>query len=97
MNRYLNFADWAIIVVYLLGMIGLGGWFGKGQRNTRDYFLGSRNLPWWSVGASIIATETSALTFIGVPAMAFGGDLTFIQIILGYVIARILLAIVLVP
>ena len=68
MSLYLNFADWTVIVLYLFGMIGLGVWFGKDQRNTRDYFLGSRNLPWWSVGLSIIATETSALTFIGVPA-----------------------------
>lgn len=97
MNNYLNFADWTVIGVYLLGMISLGVWFGKDQRNARDYFLGSRNLPWWSVGASIVATETSALTFIGVPALAFGGDLAFIQIILGYVIARILLAVVMVP
>lgn len=97
MNSYLNFADWTVIVVYLLGMIGMGLWFGRDQLNARDYFLGSRSLPWWSVGASIIATETSALTFIGVPALAFGGDLTFIQIIIGYVIARVILAVVMVP
>ncbi len=96
-GRLLSVADWLVIVVYLMGMIVLGVWFGKDQRNARDYFLGSRNLPWWSVGASIIATETSALTFIGVPALAFGGDLAFIQIIIGYVMARIILAVVMVP
>jgi SSS family solute:Na+ symporter len=97
MSNYLNFADWTVIILYLLGMIGLGVWFGKDQHDARDYFLGSRNLPWWSVGLSIVATETSALTFIGVPALAFGGDLAFIQIIIGYVIARVLLAFLLVP
>ncbi|HEX5218139.1 MAG TPA: sodium:solute symporter [Verrucomicrobiae bacterium] len=97
MNQYLSFADWAVIVLYLLGMIALGVWFGKDQRNARDYFLGSRNLPWWSVGLSIIATETSALTFIGVPALVFGGDISFIQVVIGYVIARVILAILMVP
>jgi SSS family transporter len=91
-------ADWVVIVVYLVGIIALGVWFGKDQHNTRDYFLGSKSIPWWGVGLSIVATETSALTFIGVPAMAYGPDnLMFIQIIVGYVIARIVLAIVMVP
>src|SRR5688572_32454227 len=52
---FFNFADWAIIVVYLLGIIGLGVWFGKDQHNTRDYFLGSKNTPWWGIGMSIVA------------------------------------------
>ena len=72
-------------------------WFGKDQHNTRDYFLGSRNMPWWGIGFSIVAAETSALTIIGVPAMAYGGNIAFIQMIIGYVIARIILAVVLVP
>ncbi|MBM3876289.1 MAG: hypothetical protein FJ386_06165 [Verrucomicrobia bacterium] len=95
---HFNAADWFVIVAYLLGIIALGVWFGKDQHTTKDYFLGSRNIPWWGVGLSIVATETSALTFIAVPAMAYGGDnLTFIQIITGYVIARIILAVVMVP
>jgi solute:Na+ symporter, SSS family len=96
-SSYLTFTDWVVIVSYLLGMIALGVWFGQDQRNARDYFLGSRNLPWWSVGLSIVATETSALTFIGVPALVFGGDISFIQVVIGYVIARVVLAVVLVP
>src|ERR1035441_7946203 len=79
MNSYFSTGDWVIILVYLLGIIGLGLWFGKDQHNTRDYFLGSKNVPWWGIGLSIVAAETSALTIIV------------------YVIARILLAIVLVP
>lgn len=95
--NFFNAADWLVILAYLLGIIGLGLWFGKDQHNTRDYFLGSRNIPWWGIGLSIVAAETSALTIISVPAMAFGGDISFIQIIIGYVIARILLAVVMVP
>lgn len=94
---FFNTADWLVIILYLGGIIGLGVWFGKDQRNTRDYFLGSKTTPWWGIGLSIVAAETSALTIISVPAMAFGGDISFIQIIVGYVIARILLAIIMVP
>src|SRR4051794_24106809 len=97
MNHYFNAGDWLIIIIYLLGIIGLGVWFGKDQHNTRDYFLGSKNVPWWGIGLSIVAAETSALTIIGVPATAYGTNLAFIQMIIGYVIARIILAIVMVP
>src|SRR5436190_21846982 len=99
MTGYVNVGDRIIIVAYLGGIIGLGVWFGKDQRNTRDYFLGSKNIPWWGIGISIVAAETSALTIIGVPAYAYadGGNILFIQIIIGYVIARIILAIVMVP
>jgi SSS family transporter len=96
-NSYFNSGDWIVIVLYLLGIIGLGVWFGKDQHNTRDYFLGSKNIPWWGIGLSIVAAETSALTIIGVPSMAYGGNIAFLQMIIGYVIARIILAIVLVP
>ena len=97
MNGYFGAGDWAVIALYLLGIIALGLWFGRDQRNTRDYFLGGKNVPWWFIGLSIVAAETSALTIIGVPAMAYGGDLAFLQMIIGYVVARIILAIVLVP
>src|SRR3954470_13810780 len=97
MNSYFNIADWLVIFIYLGGIILLGVWFGKDQKNTRDYFLGSKNIPWWGIGLSIVAAETSALTIIGVPAMAYGTDMAFIQLIIGYVIARIILAIVMVP
>ncbi|HEV8541196.1 MAG TPA: hypothetical protein VGR78_02280 [Verrucomicrobiae bacterium] len=92
-----NGADWSVIGIYLAGIIGLGLWFGKDQRTTRDYFLGSKNIPWWGIGFSIVAAETSALTIISVPAMAYGGNISFIQIVIGYVIGRIILAIVMVP
>src|SRR5664279_611214 len=96
MNTYFSAGDWVVILLYVLGIIALGLWFGKDQHNTRDYFLGSKNVPWWGIGLSIVAAETSALTIIGVPAMAYGGNIAFLQMIIGYVIAPILLAIVLV-
>src|SRR5213082_429457 len=96
-NPYFETGDWLVIAVYLVGIILFGLWFGKDQKNTRDYFLGSKNIPWWGIGLSIVAAETSALTIIGVPAMAYGGNIAFIQMIIGYVIARIILAVVLVP
>src|SRR5438128_6405290 len=97
--NFLSLADWLVIVFYLLGIIALGVWFGKDNRNTRDYFLGSKDIPWWGIGLSIVAAETSALTIIGVPSYAFAkaGNLFFIQLIIGYVIARSILAIVMVP
>src|SRR2546430_7538571 len=97
MNQYFNAADWLVIFIYLGGIIALGVWFGKDQRNTRDYFLGSKNIPWWGIGLSIVAAETSALTIIGVPGLAYGSDIALVQMIIGYVIARIILAVVLVP
>lgn len=97
MNPHFNAGDWLVIIAYLAGIVGLGVWFGKDQRNTRDYFLGSRNIPWWGIGVSIVAAETSALTIIGVPAIAYGGNILFIQMIVGYIIARLILAVVMVP
>ena len=97
MNVHFNLGDWLVILAYLGGIIGLGVRFGREQHNTRDYFLGGRNIPWWGIGISIVAAETSALTVIGVPAIAYGGNLLFIQMIFGYVIARLILAVVMVP
>ncbi len=94
---FLDAADWSVIAVYLLGIVGLGVWLGQGQRTTRDYFLGGKSVPWWGIGLSIVAAETSALTIISVPAIAYGGNLLFLQMLLGYVIARVVLAIFLVP
>src|SRR5438105_3233043 len=96
-NQYCESADWLVIAVYLVGIVVFGLWFGKDLKNRRDYFLGSKNVPWWGIGLSIVAAETSALTIIGVPAMAYGDNIAFLQMMIGYVIARIILAIVLVP
>src|SRR5579863_2734179 len=97
MNSYFNAADWLVILLYLGGIVLLGVWLGRDQKTTRDYFLGGRNIPWWGIGFSIVAAETSAVTIIGVPAIAYGTDMALLQMVLGYVIARIILAMVMVP
>ncbi|PSQ94569.1 MAG: hypothetical protein BRD51_07105, partial [Bacteroidetes bacterium SW_11_64_17] len=89
--------DFVVIAAYLLGVAVFGIWAGGGQESTDDYFLGSRDLPWWAVCFSVVATETSTLTVVGVPAVAYGGTLTFLQITLGYLAGRILVGIYLLP
>lgn len=92
-----GFYDWGVVILYLCAMIWLGYYFSKKQTTTRSYFLGDNNMPWWAAGLSIIATETSALTVIGIPAMTYGGNLKFLQIVIGYVVARIFVTLVMIP
>lgn len=89
--------DFAILVLYLAGITLFGWRFRKSQSNVRDYFLGGRSAPWWALACSIVATETSTLTIIGTPGIAFAGNLGFLQIVLGYLLARVILCIVLIP
>ena len=89
--------DCAILVLYLIGITLFGARFRRGQQNLRDYFLGSRNAPWWAIMCSIVATETSTLTIISTPGIAYAGNLEFLQLVLGYLVARVILCIVLVP
>jgi SSS family solute:Na+ symporter len=89
--------DLAIVIAYLLGVTALGMRFRRGQQNATDYFLGGRTAPWWALAFSIVATETSTLTIIGTPAIAYGGNLTFLQLVFGYLIGRILIVLLLLP
>jgi solute:Na+ symporter, SSS family len=89
--------DFAIIVVYLAGITLFGFQLRRGQQSLRDYFLGGRSAPWWAIACSIVATETSTLTIIGTPAIAYDGNLGFLQLVLGYLVARVILCVVLVP
>src|SRR5580698_3117063 len=89
--------DCAILVLYLVGITLFGALFRRGQKSMRDYFLGGRTAPWWALACSIVATETSTLTIIGTPGIAFGGNLGFLQLVLGYLVARVILCVVLVP
>src|SRR6202045_4826709 len=89
--------DFAILVVYLAGITLFGARFRRGQKTLRDYFLGGRTAPWWALACSIVDTETSTLTIIGTPAIAFGGNLGFLQLVLGYLVARVILCVVLIP
>ena len=93
----LSVLDLVVIGVYLAGVIYLGIRMGGRQESTTSYFLGNRDLPWWAVCFSVVATETSTLTVIGVPAIAFAGSLTFLQLTLGYLLGRIVVSIFLLP
>ncbi|MCI0378859.1 MAG: sodium:solute symporter [Gemmataceae bacterium] len=98
--RSLHPVDLAIVIAYLAGTTLLAMWFARGQRDTRTYFVGDRNVAWWLVLVSIVATETSTVTFLSAPGLAFnpeGGNLTFLQLTLGYLIGRILVAWLLLP
>ena len=66
----LTWLDYAVIAGYLLAITAFGSWFARFQKTTRDYFLTDRSVPWWAICFTIVATETSTLTFIGVPAQA---------------------------
>ena len=89
--------DLAIVVAYLLGVTALGMYFRRGQQNVRDYFLGGRSAPWWAIAFSIVATETSTLTIIGTPAIAYATNMAFLQLVMGYLIGRVLIVILLLP
>jgi SSS family transporter len=89
--------DLSILVLYLAGVTLFGACFRRRQQNLRDYFLGGRSAPWWALACSIVATETSTLTIIGTPGIAYAGNLGFLQLVLGYLIARVILCLVLVP
>ncbi|MDE2731204.1 MAG: sodium:solute symporter [Bacteroidota bacterium] len=93
----LTLVDYIVIVVYLVGVAALGIYMGGRQRSTSDYFLGSRNLPWWAVCFSVVATETSTLTIISVPAIAYGGSMTFLQITGGYLLGRLAVSVFFLP
>lgn len=91
--------DLVIIFGYLIGIVLFGAWFARKQKTTSDYFLGDRSVPWWAVAASIVATETSTITFISVPGIAFarGGNFQFLQLVFGYLLGRIVIAAIFIP
>ncbi len=84
--------DFLVIAAYLIGIATFGILSRGKQTSASDYFLGGRDLPWWAVSFSVVATETSTLTVISVPAIAYGGSFTFLQITIGYIIGRIVVA-----
>src|ERR1700751_1644171 len=87
----------ALVLAYLAAINALGAWLGRGQKDARDYFLGSHAMPWWAVMGSIVATETSALTFLSVPGDAYRTGFLFLQLVFGYVVGRIAIAALLLP
>ncbi len=89
--------DLAIIALYLIGITLFGLRFRKQQRSLRDYFLAGRDIPWWAISLSIVAAETSTLTIISIPGLAYDTNLTFLQVVIGYVVGRIIISFVLLP
>lgn len=97
MNSGFTVLDAIVIVVYLAGTTALGIWVGRKQQGSKDYFVAGRQIPWWAVLFSIVATETSALTFISIPGLAYTGNLGFLQVVAGYILGRIGVAFLLLP
>ncbi|HTS37227.1 MAG TPA: sodium:solute symporter [Candidatus Solibacter sp.] len=93
----LNRIDFAIIALYLAGITLFGLRFRKRQRSLRDYFLAGRDIPWWAIALSIVAAETSTLTIISIPGLAYDTNFTFLQVVMGYVIGRVVISFVLLP
>jgi SSS family transporter len=92
--------DAAVLLAYLVGMVLFGIWLGRGQRDVAAYLLGGRSLPWWAVLLSIVATETSTVTFLSIPGLAFnphGGSLVFLQLTVGYIIGRLVIVFLFLP
>jgi SSS family transporter len=94
---HISLIDFAILLLYLAGITLFGVRLRRGQQNLRDYFLGGRTSPWWALACSIVATETSTLTIIGTPGIAYLGNLGFLQLVFGYLVARVILCVVLIP
>lgn len=97
--------DYVVLAVYLVGITWFGSRFRRGQRSVRDYFLGNRQTSWLVISLSVVATETSTLTLIGVPALAYtvyprpeqGGSFTYLQVVLGYIVARFVISALFIP
>src|SRR5688572_4015404 len=86
-----------VLAVYVVAITAFGTWLGRRGRSVKDDFLGGRSVPWWAIAACIVATETSTLTFIGAPGTAYNGDWTFLQLVVGYVIGRLVVAWLFIP
>jgi solute:Na+ symporter, SSS family len=89
--------DFIVLLVYLIGTTLLGVWLGRDQKDAKDYFVAGKTIPWWAILFSVVATETSALTFISIPGLAYTTNLGFLQIATGYLLGRIVVAYTLLP
>ncbi len=97
MTQQFTGLDLAVLTAYMGLTVWLGIWLGRGQKSARDYFVANHAIPWWAILFSVVATETSALTFISIPGLAYLGDFTFLQVTCGYLLGRIVVSAVLLP
>src|SRR5437016_8373365 len=93
----LNKLDFTIVAVYLAGITLFGLRFRRRQRSMRDYFLPGRNIPCWPIELSIAAAETSTLPIISIPGLAYDTNLTFLQVVFGYLVGRVIISFILLP
>jgi SSS family solute:Na+ symporter len=89
--------DLAILIGYMAGMVALGSWLGRGARDVAEYAVGSRDLPWWLILFSILATETSSVTFLSIPGFAYERNFTWLQIAFGFLLGCFVVAAILLP
>ena len=92
-----SWIDLAIVIVYLVAVTLFGAHFQKSQRTLRDYFLGGRRLPWWAIAFSVVSAETSVLTIISTPGIAYSSNMDFLQLVFGYLVARVVVSFILIP
>jgi solute:Na+ symporter, SSS family len=90
-------ADLVVLVLYLGTVVLFGAYFSKSQASIQDYFVSGRNLPWWAIMGSIVATETSTVTFISIPGFAYANNLTFLQLVMGYMVGRLVISAIFIP
>jgi len=95
----MNFSilDYSIVGIYLISVTLFGFYYSRSQKTTKDYFLGGKEMKWWAVGLSIVASETSTLTFISIPGLAYKSDMHFMQLVFGYFIGRMLVTLIFIP
>jgi SSS family solute:Na+ symporter len=89
--------DYLIVALYLLGVTVLGSVIAGKQRTSRDYFLGGKAMSWWAVGFSIVASETSTLTFVSIPGLAYQSNMHFLQLAFGYFFGRLIVSVLFIP
>lgn len=93
----IRWIDLAVMLAYLVGITWFGWQFRDTQKSLKDYFLGGKNAPWWAIALSIVSAETSTLTVIGTPALSFQGNFGFLQVVFGYLLARIVISVLFLP
>src|ERR1700730_15539875 len=93
----MRFFDLATIAVYLIAITWFGARFRKSQHSLKDYFLGGQTAPWWAIALSIVSAETSTLTIIGTPPLAYSRSYVFLQVVFGYLLARLVISTIFLP
>src|SRR5437868_2353812 len=93
----LQVQDLAIVAIYLAGITLFGLRFRRTSNSLQSYFLADRSLPWWAISLSIVAAETSTLTIISIPGLAYDTDLRFLQVVFGYLLGRVIISAILIP